>query len=165
MCPFEFWFFFKNDLLASPKSIGVHTSTPEYASTASISATPPSPKSWFSHVGVHNSIPEYASTASILKLIEKKFLKKWFSPQISSKTPSSQETEYEKKRKKEVGKRKAPRVSSNKKRSQYFARTKNTSTSKILFDVIPFSPPPSYHFKNPFQNYWEIFLNSLWTIL
>jgi hypothetical protein len=25
---------------------------------------------------------------------------------------------------------------------------KNTSTSKILFDVIPFSPPPSYHFKN-----------------
>jgi hypothetical protein len=33
-------FFFKNDLLASPKIIGMHTSTLEYASTASISATP-----------------------------------------------------------------------------------------------------------------------------
>jgi hypothetical protein len=32
-------------------------------------------------------------------------------------------------------------------------RGENTSTSKILFDVIPFSPPPSYHFKNPFQNH------------
>jgi hypothetical protein len=32
-------------------------------------------------------------------------------------------------------------------------REKNTSTSKIIFDVIPFSPPPSYHFKNPFQNH------------
>jgi hypothetical protein len=31
-----------------------------------------------------------------------------------------------------------------------FWEEKNTSTSKILFDVIPFSPPPSYHFKNPF---------------
>jgi hypothetical protein len=30
---------------------------------------------------------------------------------------------------------------------------KNTSTSKTLFDVIPFSPPPSYQFKNPFQNH------------
>jgi hypothetical protein len=36
------------------------------------------------------------------------------------------------------GKRKAPRVSSNKRGSQF------------LFDVMPFSPPPSYHFKNPF---------------
>jgi hypothetical protein len=29
-------------LLASPKHIGVHNSTPEYASTANISTTPPS---------------------------------------------------------------------------------------------------------------------------
>jgi hypothetical protein len=40
--------------------------------------------------------------------------------------------------------KKAPRVSSNKMGSQYFERR------KTLFDVIPFSPPPSYHFKNPF---------------
>jgi hypothetical protein len=44
-------------------------------------------------------------------------------------------------------------------------RGKNTSTSKILFDVILFSPPPLYHFKNPFQNHCESFLNSFWTIL
>jgi hypothetical protein len=30
-------------LLASPKNIGVHNSTPKYASTANISTTPPSP--------------------------------------------------------------------------------------------------------------------------
>jgi hypothetical protein len=44
----------------------------------------------------------------------------------------------ERKRKKRGRKIKAPRVSSN---------------SKILFDVIPFSPSPSYQFKNPFQNH------------
>jgi hypothetical protein len=48
--------------------------------------------------------------------------------------------------------KKSPRVSSNKRGSQYFERRK-ISTSKILFDVIPFSSPPSYHFKNPFQNH------------
>jgi hypothetical protein len=63
------------------------------------------------------------STISILKPNEKKFLKKWFSPQISSKTPSPQETEP-KKRKKEEGKRKAPRVFSNKMGNQYFERRK-----------------------------------------
>jgi hypothetical protein len=42
---------------------------------------------------VHNSTPEYASTASILKPVEKKFLKKRFSPQISSKPLSPQETD------------------------------------------------------------------------
>jgi hypothetical protein len=31
-----------------------------------------------------------------------------------------------------------------------FWEKKDTSTSKFLFDVISFSPPPSYHFKNPF---------------
>jgi hypothetical protein len=66
---------------------------------------------------VHNSTPEYVSTTSILKPIEKKFLKKWFSPQISSKPLSPQETELkkerERKRKRKI-KRKAPTVSSNK---------------------------------------------------
>jgi hypothetical protein len=36
-----------------------------------------------------------------------------------------------------------------------FWEEKDASTSKILFDVIPFSLPPSYHFKNPFQNHWD----------
>jgi hypothetical protein len=39
-----------------------------------------------------------------------------------------------------------------------FGEEKDTITSKILFDVNPFSPPPSYHFRNPFQNHWERFL-------
>jgi hypothetical protein len=50
---------------------------------------------------MHNSIPKYASTAIILKPIEKKFLKKWFSPQISSKPHGPQEMEHEKRREKE----------------------------------------------------------------
>jgi hypothetical protein len=58
---------------------------------------------------VHNSISEYASTTSILKPFEKKFLKKWFSPQISSKPPSPQETEQKKEEEK-----KSPKVFSNK---------------------------------------------------
>jgi hypothetical protein len=66
-------------------------------------------------------------------------------------------------RKKEKGNRKAPRVSSNKGEVNIL-RGKKTSTSKILFDMIPFAPPPSYHFKNLFQNHWECFLNSFWTI-
>jgi hypothetical protein len=48
--------------------------------------------------------------------------------------------------KKKEKRKKAPRVSSNKRGSQYFER-RNTSTTKILFYMIPFSPPPSYHFK------------------
>jgi hypothetical protein len=77
----SFDFFFKmicypHYLLASPKNICMHNSTPEYAFTANISTISSSPKSWFSHVDVHNSIPEYASTASILKPFQKKFLKK-----------------------------------------------------------------------------------------
>jgi hypothetical protein len=35
---------------------------------------------------------------------------------------------------------------------------KNTSTSKILFDVIPFSPPPSYHFKTLSKIIEKVFL-------
>jgi hypothetical protein len=46
-----------------------------------------------------------------------------------------------------------------------FWEEKNTSTKKIIFDMIPFSPPPSYHYKSPFQNHWESFLNSFWTII
>jgi hypothetical protein len=37
--------------------------------------------------------------------------------------------------------------------------------STWVIDVIPFSPPPLYHFKNPYQNHWEKFLTSFWTIL
>jgi hypothetical protein len=56
---------------------------------------------------------------------------------------------YGAKKKKE---RKAPRVSSNKGEINILIEEKHF-TSKIHFDVIPFSPPPSYHFKIPFQNH------------
>jgi hypothetical protein len=58
---------------------------------------------------MHNSIPEYASTTSISIVMtmpfhvmpfEKRFLRKWFSPQISSKPPSPHKTEQRKKREK-----------------------------------------------------------------
>jgi hypothetical protein len=100
-------------LLASPINTGVHTSTLEYASTTNIFTTLPSSSSWFRHVGVHNSTPEYASTASILKPVEKKFLKKRFSPKISSKALSPQETELKKERKRKR-KGKALKLSLNK---------------------------------------------------
>jgi hypothetical protein len=55
---------------------------------------------------MHNSTPKYVSTTSILKPIEKKFWKKWFSPQISSKPLSPQQMEFKKWReKKEKGKK------------------------------------------------------------
>jgi hypothetical protein len=51
------------------------------------------------------------------------------SPQISSNPPCPQETEHIKKRE---GKRKAPRVSSNKRGSQYFERRKTLQLEKNL---------------------------------
>jgi hypothetical protein len=59
-----------------------------------------------------------------------------------------------KKRSKKKGrKRKAPRVSSNKGEVNILRGEKHFNFKNILFDVIPCSPPPSYHFKNPFQNH------------
>jgi hypothetical protein len=74
-------------------------------------------------------------------------------------SPSPQETEYKKKEerekilKKRGRKRKAPKVSSNKGEVNILIGEKHFNFKNILFDVIPFSLPPSYHFKNPFQNY------------
>jgi hypothetical protein len=99
---------------------------------------------------MHNSTPEYASTSSILKPFEKKFLKKRFSPQISLNPLSTQETKLKKERER---KRKAPKVSSNEGEVNILRGEMNFNFKKILFDVISFSSPASYHFKNPFQNY------------
>jgi hypothetical protein len=78
---------------------------------------------------------------------EKRFLKKRFSPQISSKPPSPQELKHRKKE--EKGKRKkAPRVSSNKRGSQYFERRKILQLQRSFLcdsifspSVIPFQKP------------------------
>jgi hypothetical protein len=95
---------------------------------------------------MHNSILEYASTAGIsiimtmpfhVKPFEKKFLKKWFSPKISSQPRSPQETEHIKKR---DGKRKGPRVSSNKRGGQYVERRKTLQQQKSFLMWFHFLP-------------------------
>jgi hypothetical protein len=59
-----------------------------------------------------------------------------------------------KKEREKIGrKRKAPRVYSNKGEVNILRGEKHFNYKNILFDMIPFSPPPSYHFKNPFQNH------------
>jgi hypothetical protein len=79
-----------------------------------------------------------------------------------SSRDGAEKRERERKRKKEKEKlQKSLRI----KGKLTFWEEKDTSTSKVLFDVISFSPPPSYHFKNPFQNHWENFLDYFWTIL
>jgi hypothetical protein len=120
-------------LIVSPRNIGLHTSSPEYASTADISTTPTSLQSWFSYIGMHNYILEYASTTSIstvmsmplhVKPFEKKvskeviFLIKYHQKPQVLKRRSIEKREKKvlkkEKKKKRGRKRKAPRVSSNK---------------------------------------------------
>jgi hypothetical protein len=104
--------------------------------------------------------------------LKKKF-EGYLSPQISSKSPSPQRDGAEKKKRENVlkkrerekeRKRKAPRVSSNKRGSQHFERRK-TLQLQNPFCISPFSSPPSYHFKNPFQNHLRKFCSSFWTIV
>jgi hypothetical protein len=98
---------------------------------------------------MHNSIPKYASTASISIVItmpfhvmpfEKRFSNNWFSPQILSKPPSPQEMEHRKKEKQEEKGKKAPRVSSNKRGSQYFERRKTLQLQRSLLMWFHFLP-------------------------
>jgi hypothetical protein len=94
---------------------------------------------------VHNSTPEYASTTSIFKPFEKKFLKKWFSPQISSKPLGPRDGAKKREEEKEK-----LQESLQIKGKLTFWEEKDTSNSKILFYVILFSPPQSYHLKKNF---------------
>jgi hypothetical protein len=104
--------------------------------------------------------------------IWKEIFEECFSPHLSSKSSSPQRDGAMKKREREKksiekrveGKRKALRVSANKKGKSMFWEEKNISTSKSFF-VSPFSSPPSYHFKNPFQNHLRKFRSTFWTIL
>jgi hypothetical protein len=67
---------------------------------------------------------------------EKRFLKKLFSHQISSKPLGRQEMEHKKRDKRKRRKRKkkkAPRVSSNKRGSQYFERRKTPQLQRSFF--------------------------------
>jgi hypothetical protein len=95
---------------------------------------------------VHNFIPEYASTASILKPFEKK----WFSPQISSKPPKSQEMEHKKK--------KVARDPSNKRGSQYIERRKILQLQKLFLTWFYFLPLHHIIFKTLYKIIEKIFL-------
>jgi hypothetical protein len=70
---------------------------------------------------------------------EKRFLKKWFSHQISSKTPSPQEMEHRKKKRKKKEKR-ALRVFSNKRGSHYFERRKALQLQRSILMWFHFLP-------------------------
>jgi hypothetical protein len=109
------------------------------------------------------------SLAIPFHFIWKEIFEKYFSPRLLSKSSSTQRDGALKKRekkvlKKEEGKRKAPRVSANKKGKSIFWEEKNILTSKSFY-VSPFSPSPSYHFQNPFQNRLRKFHSSFWTII
>jgi hypothetical protein len=73
-----------------------------------------------------------------------------FSSNIIKTLESSRDGAYQKK---EERRKKKVQESLQIKEEVNISRGENTSTSKIFFDVILFSPPPSYYFKNPFQNY------------
>jgi hypothetical protein len=101
---------------------------------------------------VHYSTPECVHRQYIEAIWEEAFEEVIFSSSII-KTP--QEMEQKKKLQEPI----------QIKGKLTFCEGKDNSTSKILFVVISFSPPPSYHFKNPFQIHWESFLNSFQSIL
>jgi hypothetical protein len=83
--------------------------------------------------------------------IEKEVFKEViFSSNIIKTSQSSRDGAYIKKQRR---KKKSSKSLFKQKGKSIFQEEKNTSTSKILFDVIPFSPSPSYHLKNPFQNH------------
>jgi uncharacterized protein YqhQ len=63
-----------------------------------------------------------------------------------------------KKKKKEKEKEKMLQESPQIKGEVNIFEEKNISTSTIIFDVIPFSPPPSYHFKNLSKIIEKVFL-------
>jgi hypothetical protein len=66
------------------------------------------------------------------------------------RTPKSSRDGAKKKRERE---RKGPRVSSNKGEVNILRGKRHINFKKYFFNVISFSPPLSYHFKNPFQNH------------
>jgi hypothetical protein len=124
-------------------------------------------------------LPIFTLNQSIPFHLKWSFWRSDFSPLISSKPLSPQETEHrkreiqkeeekvlkrerererERKRKKSIEKeRKSPRISSNKRGSQYFERRKIVQLQKPFY-MIPFSPPPSYHFENLFQIIEKVFV-------
>jgi hypothetical protein len=158
MCPFEFWNFFKNDLLptlfASLTQKILACITPHQNMRPPLIYPQPPPISiimvspcwcaWLhSGIRVHRQV-----------LKRSDFLKYHQNPQVLKRQSKE----------KKGRERKAPRVSSNKWQVNILRGEKHFNFKNPFWCDFIF-PLPSYHFKNPFQNYWESFLNSFSTIL
>jgi hypothetical protein len=123
---------------------------------------------------IYPQLPHFHNHALAIPFhfIWKEIFEECFSPHLSSKSPSPQrdkalKRERERERKKYSKKRKEKEKlqdSANKKGKSIFWEDKNISTWKSFY-VSPFSPPPSYHFQNPFQNHLKKSHSSFWTIL
>jgi hypothetical protein len=100
---------------------------------------------------MHNANLEHASITSILKPFEKKFLKKQFSRQISSKPQVLKR--WSKKRGREI---KAPRVFSNKGEVNILSGERQFNF-KNPFQCDPIFSPASYHLNKPFPKSWRKF--------
>jgi hypothetical protein len=105
--------------------------------------------------------------------IWKEIFEECFSSRLSQNPKSSKRRSKEKRERKKLLKERE-RKSIEKKRKEkrsfkspckngksIFWEEKNISTSKSFY-VSPFSPPPSYHFQNPFQNHLRKFHSSFW---
>jgi hypothetical protein len=128
---------------------------------------------------VHNPILEYASTTSISTVmttplhLKRKFLKKWFfswniiTPQVLQRWSIKKEEREKllKKERKRGRKRKTPRVSLNKGEVNILRGEKTLQLQKYPFWCDSIFSPSIILFQNPFQNYWESFISSFWTII
>jgi hypothetical protein len=108
--------------------------------------------------------------------LEKDFLKVVFLLKYHQNPPALKETEHRKKREKVLKKREREKERKRKREkeklqeslqikrgSQYFERRK-TLQLQNPFCMSPFSFPPSYHFKNSYQNHLIKFCSTFWTI-
>jgi hypothetical protein len=75
------------------------------------------------------------------------------SPQKTEHKKEEREKLLKKERKKKRKKKKSCKSLFKLRGSQFLRGEKHFNFKNIIFDVIPFSPPLSYNFKNPFQNH------------
>jgi hypothetical protein len=108
--------------------------------------------------------PIFTLNQSIPFHLKRSFWRGVFSPLISSKPLSPQETEYREKRERERGRKsienKREKSSKNlfKKGEVNILRGGKHFNFENPFYMIPFSPPPPYHFKNLFQIIDKVFV-------
>jgi hypothetical protein len=120
---------------------------------------------------LHNHVLAISSHAICKEFSKAVFLLKYHqNPRVLKETKHRKKEreilKRERKRKKKEKKEKEKLHGSLqiKRGSQYFERRKIFQLQNP-FCMRPFSSPPSYHFKNPFQNHLRKFCSSFWTII